>query len=81
MKVPRPPKVGKRMAQNLEKAILLHTFGVQGYDLGSVGLLGARNFAKPQTLNPKPLNRLCGGPEVLTRGFQVLGHPETEISP
>ena len=27
--LPRPPKVGKIMAQNLEKAIILHTFGVQ----------------------------------------------------
>ena len=27
--VPKPPKVGKIMAQNLYKAIILHTFGVQ----------------------------------------------------
>ena len=27
--LPKPPKVGKIMAQNLQKAIILHTFGVQ----------------------------------------------------
>ena len=27
--IPKPPKVGKIMAQNHKKAIILHTFGVQ----------------------------------------------------
>ena len=27
--IPKPPKVGKIMAQHLEKAVILHTFGVQ----------------------------------------------------
>ena len=59
---PRPPKVGKIMAQNLSKAIILHAFGVQVNPTSTATTTTSTNSRAGTPPCPSPSPRLSPSP-------------------